>query len=234
MSQIRPPGVLDLVTCIRETEDEFVQALVAHYLRSLPNFSYRAAVAVARAVFSGDISLEAAIRACQVGPSERGRRLNAEVAAIVHEIGQERIATCHSLPPGRLDVRSDLAIPVRAPFYFVEKGRATLFFLQPRKTTMLTAEQLGTLTAVIRLVYARGDFEGVGLELLDCSQLPGSKSRQPRIYGFGDVPEMQEEELQACMARFARAFDRVCEMGITRPDDRPSKGDQPSGHDLFS
>jgi hypothetical protein len=216
---LKPPSALDLVRLIRPTLEDTTSALIAYY-QQLPRWSYSPARAMAKPVFSGDISLSAAISGCLNGGNPLGRKSNAEVSQLIWEAAQGRKFKCFDLSKRPFSIRQDLSFPVDPLFFFVEKYVIKIFWLQPRRGFNPTMEGLGTLATIVRMIY-RDDFDNFNVEFLDLSRPDGAKERLPRTYGFRDLPMLRDSEVRLAMERFAQAYDLVCAMGVQRPERRP-------------
>jgi hypothetical protein len=231
MQSLRVPGPQDVVRLLRPTVGEIVQVLTLYYEQQ-PGWSYGPARAMAEPVYSGELSLRAATEGCLTRGNPVGRRSNAEVANHIWAAAQGRNFHCHALAPRPFVIRSDLSIWVDPRFFFVEGGQVKIFWLQPRRRFSPTTEGLGTLATMIRTVFA-DDFENFDLELLDLSVPDGEKERARRIYRFAALPSLSEDVVTAALQRFAEAYDKVREMGVTRPARRPRRPDDHAGEPLF-
>jgi len=231
MQRLRMPGPQDVVRLLRPTVPEIVEVLTAYYEQQ-PGWSYGPARAMAEPVYSGELTLQAATEGCLTRGNRLGRRSNAEVATHIWTAAQGRSFHCHSLPPRPFGIRSDLSILVDPGFFFVERGQIKIFWLQPRRRFSPTTEGLGTLATMIRTLFA-DDFDEFDLELLDLSVPDGEKDRKLRIYNFAALPSLAEDVVTAALQRFAEAYDKVREKGVTRPARRPSRPDDRAGEPLF-
>jgi hypothetical protein len=187
---------------------------------------------MARPVYSGELSLQAATERCRTGGNPLGRRSNAEVAEHIWAAAQGRSFQCHPLTPRPFGIRSDLSILIDPLFFFVEAGLVKVFWLQPRRQFSPTLEGLGTLGAMIRMTFA-DEFEAFDLELLDLSVPDGEEQRVRRVYRFAALPLLADAAVTAALQRFADAYDKVREMGVTRPASRRRRPDDRPEQPLF-
>jgi hypothetical protein len=224
---LKPPSALDVVRLIRRTREDTAAALIGYY-QQLPRWSYSPARAMAKPVFSGEISLAAAIAGCLNGGNPLGRKWNAEVAELVWEAAQGRKFKCFDLSKRPFAIRQDLRFLVDPLFFFVEQNTVKIFWLQPRRGFNPTLEGLGTLATIVRMTY-QDDFDDFDVEFLDLSRPSGAKKRLPRVYRFRDLPVLADTEVRLAMERFAQAYDPVCAMGVQRPERRarPSVDPEP-------
>jgi hypothetical protein len=181
---------------------------------------------MAKPVFSGEITLSAAITGCLTRGNPLGRKWNAEVAELVWQAAQGRTFKCFDLMKRPFAIRQDLSFLVDPLFFFVESSLVKIFWLQPRRGFNPTVEGLGTLATILRITYTH-DFDDFDVELLDLSKPSGAKERALRTFSFGNLPLLPEHEVRLALERFARAYDLVCAMGVRRPERRPRPGIDP-------
>ena len=224
MQDLRLPSAQDVVRLIRPTLGETVEATKAYYEQQ-PAWSYGPARAVAKPVFSGEISLETAVEGCKTRGNPLGRKSNAEVAAHVWHAAQGRSFLCYELSRRPFAIRKDLSFWVDPLFFFVEGGRVRIFWLQPRRHYAPTIEGLGTLAVIVRMTFS-DEFDDFELELLDLSVPDGTEERVPRTFGFGNLPVLSEEQVQIALERFAQAYDTVRKTGVRRPTRRGRPDDK--------
>lgn len=191
----------------------------------LPPFSYDPASRIAFPLYSGQITLKAALDACQRIKSPLGARCNAEVVEIMWRDAQQASFFCHRLKARLFPIRRDLVIPVWPRFYFVRSDLVRLFWLQPWKVFDLTEEQLGVLASVIKLAFVVDDFEDAQLYLLDTSAAYATAVRRPRVFDFADLPLLSQKTLTAAFDRFALAYDAF----VRNRKPRPQRPDRDAG-----
>lgn len=228
---LSPPSALDVVRLIRPTLEETTDGLKRYYEKP-PQWGYGPARAMSKPVFSGEITMEAAVAGCRRKGNPLGYELNAEVAGLVWEAAQGRSFQCFDLSKRPFSIRRDLRFWVDPLFFFVERGKVKIFWLQPRRGFCPTLEGFGALAVIIRMTFA-DEFDEFDLELLDLSKPSGSKERLPRTFGFSTLPRLSEDDVRGALARFAQAYDRVSDMGVQRPERRPRPSDTRPSSDLF-
>ena len=132
MSATRLPSLPHIAKSIRPSVEATVRQL--HRLDAgTPPFSYDLAWRIAFQLYSGNISLVAALEACRRIKVPLGAKCNAEVVNILWRDAQRASYLCHPLKDRLFLIRRDLAIPVRPRFYFVKDGAVHVFWLQPWK-----------------------------------------------------------------------------------------------------
>lgn len=223
MQNLRIPSAQDVVRIIRPSVEETAEALKRYY-EKWPSWSYGPARAMAKPVFSGELSLDAALEGCKNRGNPLGRESNAEVAEHIWEAAKGRSFQCHKLAKRPFTIRRDLALLVDPLFFFVESRRVKIFWLQPRRRYSPTIAGMGALAVMVRMTYS-GEFDDFDLELLDLSVPDGKKERVRRIFGFGDLPTIAEDVVRDALERFAQAYDIVCSVGVQRPERRRRRRD---------
>jgi hypothetical protein len=143
MSYIRLPSIQHIAKVIRSTATETEREL--HKIDGrIPPVSYRSTWSIAYPLYSGSISLKAALDACGRLTPSLNAQCNAEVVKIIWDDSQGAEYFCRPLKDRLFPIRKDLAIPVRPKFYLVKNGVAHIYWLQPWKTFDLTVEQLSS------------------------------------------------------------------------------------------
>jgi hypothetical protein len=231
MQRISLPSIQHVAKSIQPTIEGTVETLL-RFDKGIPPFSYHTAWRLAYLLYSGKITLAAALAACERINVEQGAISNAEVAKIIWDDAENAEYFCHPLTGRRYAIRHDLAIPVRPRFYFVRNGSIQIFWLQPWKTFELNEEQLGLLASVIKQTFVVDDFAKAELYMLDTSARGPTKTRCPKVYGFSELPLLGDEGLKAVFDRFAAAYDIFVKIRPPKPE-RPGKKRDPRQGQLF-
>lgn len=214
-----------------------VATTAANYRKHLesagPVWSYNPAKRQAKAVFSLQMTREAAIKACGQKGHESGRIFNQEVGGLIWDAANDRGKfMCHLVKARKLNLRSDIQIRVDPQFLFVENGRPIFFYLQPRKGHVPAALGLRVIASAIHSLFAIDDAAGADLMLLDLSQPEGCDARAVASYNFTDLPPLTAGEMEAFFQRFVDAYDLVSREGVKPKPKRP-RPDKDRGDDLF-
>ena len=214
-----------------------VPTTVANYRRHLqgtgPVWGYDPAKRLARAVFSLELNRNAAVESCGRIGHAAGRPHNREVAGLIWDDAAERGRfMCHDLAPRLLNLRADISIKVDPQFFFVEAGRPTIFYLQPRRGHVPGHDGLRAIATAIHSLFAVDDLVGANLMLLDLSAPPKSDERAVVAYTLADLPLMPNDEIERLLQRFVDAYDVLSAEGIVRPTRRPRPRPD-RGDDLF-
>lgn len=225
MSYHRLPSLPHVARSIRPTIEGTVKQL-RRLDSGTPPFSYDLSWRLAFPLYSGALSLEAALEACRRIKVPLGARCNAEVVDILWQDSRRASYFCHPLKDRFYSIRRDLIIPVRPRFYFVKNHTVHLFWLQPWKVFDLTEQQLGILASVIKNTFAVDDFIGAHLYLLDTSADDERGKRYPQVFGFDQLPVLEEEELKVIFDRFAAAYDIFKAERKPKPERKRPDGDE--------
>jgi hypothetical protein len=223
-SSLRIPPIQDIARLLRPSHADTVVALRDYYDGS-GIFNYKIAQKIARHILSHAIPLKDGLKACEAHWHAGARVQNGQVICALWEAGNNRIISPYEVAPKIIGIRRDLQIRVAPTFGFVERGSASLFWLQPRRRFALSLNQLGFLASVIRRTYLVDDFAEVGLEVFDLSVPEGQADRVPTRYSLADLPALPNAEVQDCLIRFVLAYEALVQSGVTRKVRKPAKRD---------
>lgn len=148
------------------------------------------------------------------------------------EIAKGRSVQTYELAPRFLAIRRDLTIRVALPFYFVENGKASAFWLQPRKHYALNLGELGLLASMVKLAVLVDDFRDLDFEVCDMSAPAADQDREPTIYNLDSFNILSEAQTAEKMQLLAIAYDRLIARGVQRSQRTPKHPSAP-GPDLF-
>jgi hypothetical protein len=176
---------------------------------------------------------EAAVRACGQRGHQAGRPHNEEVGGLIWDAANERGKfMCHALPPRLLNLRSDIAIKVDPQFFFIERGKPVIFYLQPRRGHVPGGQGLHVISSAIHSLFAMDDLDNGDLMLLDLSRPLGCDERVCATYSFDDLPPLPTEETEQFFQRFVDAYDILSKAGVKEKAKRP-RPPADRGDDLF-
>jgi hypothetical protein len=229
MSKLTVPAAQDIVRLVGPTDLATKQNLFSFFTDpSAGFFSYRVAHGLCRHAFAHTVPLEQILAGCDRIRHPQGVSSNVEVLRLLWAVTQKRSVTTFELPVKRLMLRKDLSIRVAPPFAFVENGRPSVFWFQPRKGHALSFSEIAFLASILKATYLVDDYEGVGFEICDLSA-PDGKNRDPRVYTLTDFDLLPEAEVLERLQRFARAFDLLRAEGIEprkrKPKEKPTEPD---------
>jgi len=217
MKPKRLPAAHDIARLVRPTVHETVLALVQHYSTPPGYFSYAPFHRLAPRIATGGLSRLQAVRICELAATDQGRKPNGEVAGLMWDAFAGRESMAFQLTPRDFFVRKELAIPIRPVCYFVERGRPTVLFVQPRKRFGLSITEHGIAASLAKSCFVVDDFEAADIEILDLSVPTGAKQRHPRTFRLSDLALLDDVELAKLMGVFVEAHDIVQTMNIVRP-----------------
>lgn len=228
MKRLKIPAAQDVVRLIGPDDAETERRL--HGFLTDPSggfFSYRPAHTLCRYAFGHALPLGRILDGCHRVRNKQGRTSNSEVLRLLWNLSEKRSVTTHELKPKKLDLRKDLSIKVAPPFYFVENGKAYVFWLQPRKGHAHSLAELGLLASIVKVTYLVDDWEDVGFEVCDLSAPILGGKRDPRTYHLESFSLHSETEVHEALQRFARAYLSLKAKGIEtkkRSTKRPDVG----------
>jgi hypothetical protein len=214
-----------------------VETTAANFHRYLrgegPVWSYGPSKRLARAVFALEMTRQAAVAACGQSGHVSGHPYNAQVGGLIWDAAQDhKRYVCHDLAARYLHLRADMAIKVDPSFFFVDRGRPVLFYLQPRSGHVPSRGGLRVIASAIHSLYAVDEWANADLLLLDLSKPHGCSERAVVPYSFADLPPLPVAETEQFFQRFVDAYDLLAMQGVERAPRRP-RPPKDRGDDLF-
>lgn len=227
------PPLQDIVRLTGHDVPTTAQNYRKHLRSTGPVWGYDRSKRLAKAVFSLNMTREAAVAACAQGGHPLGHSHNAEVGGLVWDIAHERGQfMCHDISPRSLQLRADFSIRVDPQFFFVQDGRPVIFYLQPRRGHVPRADGLRVIASAIHSLFAVDELLDANLLLADLSNPPGSDQRGVALHDFNSLPPMDNLQLERFFQRFVDAYDIVTKEG-TQPAARRVQPERERGEDLF-
>lgn len=234
MSKLRLPAFHDIARLIGRDANETEAKLYEYYANPYGAFfNYRCARNLARYAFGRMLPLQQILDGCRRERTEQGRSCNEEVIKLLWEITKGRSVQTYELAPRFLAIRRDLNIRVALPFYFVENGKASAFWLQPRKFYALSVGELGLLASMVKLAVLVDDFRDLDFEVCDMSAPAAGQDRKPTIYHLDSFNILSETETSEKLQLLTIAYDRLVARGVQRSQRTP-KQPPAAGPDLFA
>ncbi|WP_156306798.1 hypothetical protein [Novosphingobium sp. AAP1] len=227
------PALQDVVRLTGHDLDSTAINLRRYYRSTGSVWGYDPCKKLAPAVFSLQMSRQAAVNACGQKGHPLGRPHNREVGGLIWDAAAGRgTFMCHPLKPRKLALRRDFSVTVDPLFSFRENGRHVIVYLQPRRTHVPGAHGLRLIASAISSLFAVDELEGADVLLLDASMPEGAESRQINCYNLEDLPLLEPAQMEAQFQRFVDAYDRLTAEGVKRKERRP-KPPRDLGEDLF-
>lgn len=224
MTELRPPSLLDFARETSISSEETFNNLLAYYQRGAVHIHYRPARQAARAVFSGEIRLEAALAAAEAEKNATIRKINCDVTRLIWNQAKGRNPMrCVRVGPFHFSLNQSTAIRVAPEFLFSEGGKLKVFWLQPRKSFALSDYELKVVSTILRQSLDDNGLEGCGLFLLDCSVNQGETERSVKTYSFDSIGQLDPDELHLLASNFLDAFSVLSNMNIARKSSRKKK-----------
>lgn len=227
------PPIQDVVRLIGHDVQTTATNYRIHLEKGGGPWGYGPAKKLARAVFSMEMSREVSVHACGQRGNPLGRESNREVGGLIWDLAKERGKfICHPLKPEFLKLRHDFEIRVDPLFFFMEKKRPVIFYLQPRRTHVPGRYGLQVIATAIQSLFSVDDKDGAELLLFDLSCPAGSDTRAAASYSFSDLAPLPSGEIEEYLQRFVDAYDLVHAEGIQRKKRPPRPRPEPDP-DLF-
>lgn len=154
-------------------------------LNGRPPFTYFVARKVLWGMLSGELSLSAALHACNQINDAFARKHNVAVVHAAFDLLKGFDKYCMKFSAQYLPFSTespDLAIRIPTDNFFVHDGRTIFPLFQLAKQDGPSNYQRGLMVGVATMALVRAGFDNPEVWIVDCSELPGTKVRAPRIY----------------------------------------------------
>ena len=118
-----------------------------------------------------------------------GRASNAEMVTLAAPLAFGRETQVFNLPRKQFPFGRDMRAGFNIPFFLVENRVVKLYYIQPRKKSALTHDQLSMVATIHKRHLLDTEFYGqvVDLEYVDLSQDPVTKVREVKTYSLGSL-----------------------------------------------
>jgi len=232
MTQLPIPAVPDLARASGETRDELISWFLAYYETSGAPFNYRSGTRAIKIGYKGLHSLAPLVDSCAREKTAQGRKSNSEIVQLAAPVSFGRGTQVFDLPRRQFQFGRDLHAGYRIPFFFVENKTVKLYFLQPRKGSNLTYDQLCMVATIHKKYLLDTEFFGqsTDVEYVDVSADPNTKERELRRYSLESLKLWSDTRLADRLTLIADALDYVRSSGIVRARKRivhRPEGDMP-------
>jgi len=141
MTDLPTPAVPDLARIPGSTVSEAVAWLLAYYDVMVP-WNYRSGTRCVKGAYRGLHNLQQLLAGCDCEKIDQSRKSNREIVTLAAPLAFGRSTQVFDLPRQRFSFGQRRFAGYRIPFFFVEGGVIKLYFLQPRKGTSPTYDQL--------------------------------------------------------------------------------------------
>jgi len=135
-----------------------VDWLVEFYNQDAAVFNYRLATRATRAAYKGIHRLHLLTAGCASERSPVGRASNIADVNLAAPFAFGRNTQVFDLSRRLFAFGRDHSAAYRIPFFFVENGIVTAYYLQPRKSAGLDFDELGMVASIIKNIYLKLNF----------------------------------------------------------------------------
>lgn len=221
------PPVPELCRAEGQTEAEVADWFVRYYNGPIVPWNYRTGTKVIKAAYRGLHDLDQLAAGCAVERLEVGRRSNEEIVRMAGGVAVGRSTQVFDLSPRSFSFGRDFRSAYRIPFFFVEGGIVKLYFLQPRRTAGLSADQLGMVATIYKKYLLETEFYGIpsDVEFVDLSvPEPGGK-RKLTTYSMASLDIWPDDKLADRLSVVTQGLLKAMESGriVERVRRRPAK-----------
>lgn len=181
-------------------------------LKGRPPFTYYVARKVLWGRLRGELSLSAALHACGQIKNEFARKHNTDVVRAAFDLlqGFDKFCMGYSAQYLPFSIESPaLAIRIPTENFFVHGGRTIFPLFQLAKTDAPSMYQRGLMVGIATIALARAGFDNPEVWIVDCSQLPATKVRSPRIYRSEHLIIPHEQEINDYLSLLAEVHQFI-------------------------
>ena len=231
MTKLPIPAIPDLARARGSTRDELISWFLTYYDEGGGPWNYLSGTRSIKSSYRGLHKLDQLVSGCGAEKNKIGRANNEEIVRLAAPVAFERATQVFDLPRRQFPFGRDLYAGYRIPFFFVENKVIKLYFLQPRKGSNLTFDEIGMVATIHKRYLLDTEFFGqkTELEYVDLSADPITKRRQLHRYSLESLELWPNKQLTDRLTVIAEALDYVRSSGIVKPRSRqaPHSTDMP-------
>ncbi len=231
MTNLPIPTVPDLARARGTTRDQLTDWFLTYYDTDGAPWNYRSGTRSLKVGYRGLHNLDQLVAGCAREKTKSGRKANEDIVRMAAPIAFGRAMQVFDLPPRQFPFGRDLYTGYRIPFFFVESGVIKLYFLQPRKGSNLTFDELCMVATIHKRYLLDTEFFGqkTDVEYVDLSADPTTKVRELHRYSLESLELWPEKRLTDRLTLIAEALEYVRSSGIVKPRNRhpPHSTDMP-------
>jgi len=216
------PPVPDLARIEGTTVDEMFQWLLVYYNGSSVPWNYVRGRKCIFAAYKGLHRLDQLLAGCAAETNDIGRTCNIELVSLAAPLAFGRKTQPFNLPRKQFPFGRDLRAGYHIPFFFVEDGIVKLYYVQPRKRSALSIDQLSMVATIHKRFLLDEEFydQRSDVEYVDISLTPETGERELRNYSLDNLELWPKARLESRLSLIAEALERAWTSGLIVPRKR--------------
>lgn len=218
------PSVPEIVRVNSNNIDEAIAQLVGALTPSGGGFNYIPATVATKLAYRGVHRIDQLLSIKSMKDGSVGAGANAEVVTLAAPFAFGRETKVFDLTP-RTFAYAGRSASYRIPFFFVEKGVIKLYFLQPRKNTVFTLDQVSLYASLAKKFLMDSEFFGetTDLEIVETAVRQEGEARKLQVYSLSELEIWDDSKIQRHLAVVDEALKFIEAANLIPKTRRPLK-----------
>ncbi|WP_320196818.1 hypothetical protein RMR10_008320 [Agrobacterium rosae] len=219
------PSVPEIARVNSSNLEEAVSQLIVALTPSSGGFNYLPATKTAKTSYKGLHDLKSLTAARALNDGSVGAAANFEVAKLICPIGFGRKTQVIDLAPRSFHYGSSRKASYRVPFLFVEGGVVKAYFLQPRKNTVYSSDNISIYFTILKKYLLDTEFYGepTDVEFVEVAERSERKGRELKICHTEHVKLLDDATLAKHLSVVHEALNIIENENLVTKNRRPLK-----------
>ncbi|QFY59874.1 hypothetical protein FZ934_05165 [Rhizobium grahamii] len=215
----------DIVRVPSFNEDAAIAYVVAELEQSGHGFNYLDASKRVKAAYKGLHDIKHLTMPQGISKNKVGQKANLELVSLAAPISFGRRTNVFDLEARRFHYGEDRSASYRIPFFFSEQNVIKAYYLQPRKGTPLTLDQVGLYASIVKKFLLDQEFygESVEVEIVDVAEREKTKGRSTKVYGLSNLDIWNDDRINSHLRVVRAALDYIEAQNLVTRRRRPLK-----------
>lgn len=222
------PSLPEIVRVNSKNLDEAIAQLVSDLTPTGGGFNYLEATKCSKAAFKGLHSLKLLTDSKRLNDGSVGAKANLEVANLICPLAFGRKTSVVDLSPRNFQYGAGRYASYRIPFLFVENKHVKIYFLQPRKNTCYTFDQVSLYASIARKHLLEKEFYGelTDIEFVEAAVRNQGAKREIKEYCLQDLEIWDDLRISQHLSAVDKALTFIESEQLVKKKRRPLKDSQ--------